>query len=106
MKRSMSRRGEAERERRTRVIAADGAFQASTQLAQDAATMAADPAALRLCLLQIVLEVVARKNSTLVVPLPVALLRFLDRATRTPDPVPAAAIPVRAASVTMTVRPR
>jgi regulator of protease activity HflC (stomatin/prohibitin superfamily) len=93
MKRSMSRQAEAERERRARVIAADGEYQASTKLAQAAATMAADPAALQLRLLQTVVEVAAEKNSTLVMPFPVELLRFLDHATRTPETVPAAAIP-------------
>ncbi|MEV5704744.1 SPFH domain-containing protein [Actinoallomurus sp. NPDC052274] len=79
MKRSMSRQAEAERERRARVITADGEFQASTKLAQAAATMAADPAALQLRLLQTVVEVAAEKNSTLVMPVPVELLRFFDR---------------------------
>jgi len=81
MKRSMSRQAEAERERRARVIAADGEFQASKKLAQAAATMSADPAALQLRLLQTVAEVAAEKNSTLVMPFPVELLRFLERAT-------------------------
>jgi len=82
MKRSMSRQAEAERERRARVIAADGEFQASKKLAQAAAAMAADPAALQLRLLQTVVEVAAEKNSTLVMPFPVELLRFLDHATQ------------------------
>ena len=81
MKRSMSRQAEAERERRARVIAADGEFQASKKLAQAAAAMSADPAALQLRLLQTVVEVAAEKNSTLVMPFPVELLRFLDHAT-------------------------
>lgn len=80
MKRSMSRQAEAERERRARVIAADGEFQASKKLAQAASAMAADPAALQLRLLQTVVEVSAEKNSTLVMPFPVELLRFFDRA--------------------------
>jgi regulator of protease activity HflC (stomatin/prohibitin superfamily) len=79
MKRSMSRQAEAERERRARIIAADGEFQASQRLADAAATMSADPAALQLRLLQTVVEVAAEKNSTLVMPFPVELLRFLDR---------------------------
>jgi regulator of protease activity HflC (stomatin/prohibitin superfamily) len=54
MKRSMSRQAEAERERRARVIAADGEYQAPTRLAEAATVMAADPAALRLRLLQTV----------------------------------------------------
>lgn len=78
MKRSMSRQAEAERERRSRVIIADGEFQASTKLAQAAATMADTPAALQLRLLQTIVEVSAEKNSTLVLPFPVELLRFLE----------------------------
>jgi regulator of protease activity HflC (stomatin/prohibitin superfamily) len=79
MKRSMSRQAEAERERRARIIAADGEYQASKKLAQAAGVMAADPAALQLRLLQTVVEVAAEKNSTLVMPFPVELLRFFDR---------------------------
>ena len=94
MKRSMSRQAEAERERRARVIAADGELQASRKLAQAAATMAADPAALQLRLLQTVVEVAAEKNSTLVMPFPVELLRFLDHVTTPADRDRAAAAEV------------
>jgi regulator of protease activity HflC (stomatin/prohibitin superfamily) len=83
MKRSMSRQAEAERERRSRVITAEGELQASEKLAQAAEVMAAHPAALQLRLLQTVVEVAAEKNSTLVLPFPVELLRFLERATPT-----------------------
>ena len=90
MKRSMSRQAEAERERRARVITADGEFQASKKLAQAARLMAADPAAMQLRLLQTVTEVAAEKNSTLVMPFPVELLRFFEHAAggRAADPVP------------------
>jgi regulator of protease activity HflC (stomatin/prohibitin superfamily) len=81
MKRSMSRQAEAERERRSRVITAEGELQASKQLAEAAEVMAAHPAALQLRLLQTVVEVAAEKNSTLVLPFPVELLRFLERST-------------------------
>jgi regulator of protease activity HflC (stomatin/prohibitin superfamily) len=81
MKRSMSRQAEAERERRARVIAADGEFQASQKLSQAASAMAATPGALQLRLLQTVVDVAAEKNSTLVMPFPVELLRFFDRAS-------------------------
>jgi regulator of protease activity HflC (stomatin/prohibitin superfamily) len=92
MKRSMSRQAEAERERRARIISADGEYQASKKLAQAAAVMSADPAALQLRLLQTVVEVAAEKNSTLVMPVPVELLRFFDRASRGTDQAqPAAA---------------
>src|SRR5215471_6546066 len=80
MKRSMSRQAEAERERRARIIGADGEYQAATRLAQAASVMAADPAALQLRLLQTVVEVAAEKNSrVIIVPVPVEVLRFLDR---------------------------
>jgi regulator of protease activity HflC (stomatin/prohibitin superfamily) len=79
MKRSMSRQAEAERERRARVITADGELQASQKLAQAAQVMAEHPAALELRLLETVVEVAAEKNSTLVLPFPVELLRFLER---------------------------
>ncbi len=88
MKRSMSRQAEAERERRARIIAADGEYQASKKLAQAASVMAADPAALQLRLLQTVVEVAAEKNSTLVMPFPVELLRFFDRAQLPAIPAP------------------
>ncbi len=81
MKRSMSRQAEAERERRARIITADGELQASTKLAEAAETMTEHPAALQLRLLQTVVEVAAEKNSTLVLPFPVELLRFLEHAT-------------------------
>ena len=85
MKRSMSRQAEAERERRARVITANGELQASQELAQAAEVMAEHPAALQLRLLQTVVEVAAERNSTLVLPFPVELLRFLERTTP-PEP--------------------
>ncbi|MFI2612733.1 slipin family protein [Kitasatospora sp. NPDC018619] len=81
MKRSIARQAEAERERRARIITADGEYQASERLSEAAAVMSATPAALQLRLLQTVVEVAAEKNSTLVLPFPVELLRFLDSAT-------------------------
>ncbi len=81
MKRSMSRQAEAERERRARIIAADGEFQASAKLAQAARVMADTPSAMQLRLLQTVVDVAAEKNSTLVMPFPVELLRFFEKAT-------------------------
>src|SRR4051794_1490022 len=87
MKRSMSRQAEAERERRARVIAADGEFQASRRLSEAAQAMAATPGALQLRLLQTVVDVASEKNSTLVMPFPVELLRFFDRGTAAPTGV-------------------
>jgi hypothetical protein len=60
--------------------------QASQKLAQAAGVMSAQPAALQLRLLQTVVEVAAEKNSTLVLPFPVELLRFLERSTPTEPP--------------------
>ncbi|MFE9648468.1 slipin family protein [Streptomyces sp. NPDC006365] len=80
MKRSMARQAEADRERRARIINADAELQASKKLSQAAGVMAEQPAALQLRLLQTVVAVAAEKNSTLVLPFPVELLRFLERA--------------------------
>jgi regulator of protease activity HflC (stomatin/prohibitin superfamily) len=79
MKRSMSRQAEAERERRARIITADGEYQASKRLAAAANVMARDPAALQLRLLQTMVEVSSERNSTLIMPVPVELLRFFER---------------------------
>ncbi|MFF0447831.1 SPFH domain-containing protein [Streptomyces sp. NPDC004609] len=84
MKRSMARQAEADRERRARVINADAELQASKKLAQAAGQMSKEPAALQLRLLQTVVAVAAEKNSTLVLPFPVELLRFLERAQQAP----------------------
>ncbi|MGW7549480.1 slipin family protein [Streptomyces sp. NPDC054770] len=80
MKRSMARQAEADRERRARIINADAELQASKKLAEAAQQMAATPSALQLRLLQTIVAVAAEKNSTLVLPFPVELLRFLERA--------------------------
>ncbi|UIX30112.1 slipin family protein [Streptomyces sp. GQFP] len=80
MKRSMARQAEADRERRARIINADAELQASKKLAEAAEVMSDQPAALQLRLLQTVVAVAAEKNSTLVLPFPVELLRFLERA--------------------------
>jgi regulator of protease activity HflC (stomatin/prohibitin superfamily) len=95
MRRSMSRQAEAERDRRARVINADGELQASTKLAQAATVMGDTPGALQLRLLQTVTDVASEKNSTLVMPFPVELLRFFEHvsggapAASTPAPAPA-----------------
>ncbi|MEW1641112.1 MULTISPECIES: slipin family protein [unclassified Streptomyces] len=86
MKRSMARQAEADRERRARIINADAELQASKKLAEAAEQMSEQPAALQLRLLQTVVAVAAEKNSTLVLPFPVELLRFLERAAPPPPP--------------------
>ncbi|MFB7577924.1 slipin family protein [Streptomyces hydrogenans] len=94
MKRSMARQAEADRERRARLINADAELQASKKLTEAAHQMADAPAALQLRLLQTVMAVAAEKNSTLVLPIPVELLRFLERATpEAPRPEPAPQAP-------------
>ncbi|MFE4264714.1 slipin family protein [Streptomyces sp. NPDC056883] len=106
MKRSMARQAEADRERRARIINADAELQASRKLAEAAEVMSEQPAALQLRLLQTVVAVAAEKNSTLVLPFPVELLRFLERAAPAPavappppypEPAPGMAAPVPAA---------
>lgn len=94
MKRSMSRQAEAERERRARIINADAELQASKVLAQAAKQMEDNPSALQLRLLQTVVAVAAEKNSTLVLPFPVELLRFLERAAPAAAAAVAPAAPV------------
>jgi len=93
MKRSMSRQAEAERDRRARIISADGEFQASQKLSDAARVMSDTPAALQLRLLETVVAVAAEKNSTLVLPFPVELLRFLEHARGAPEPAKPAAPP-------------
>ncbi|MFD6323606.1 slipin family protein [Streptomyces sp. NPDC058442] len=84
MKRSMARQAEADRERRARVINADAELQASRKLAEAAQQMEETPSALQLRLLQTIVAVAAEKNSTLVLPFPVELLRFLERSAQPP----------------------
>lgn len=78
MKRSMSHQAEAERDRRARVITADGEYQASKRLSEAARTMSSEPGSLQLRLLQTVVDVASERNSTLVMPVPVELLRFFE----------------------------
>ncbi|HEY7592700.1 MAG TPA: slipin family protein [Actinophytocola sp.] len=95
MKRSMSRQAEAERDRRARIISADGEYQASQKLSDAARVMADTPAALQLRLLETVVAVAAEKNSTLVLPFPVELLRFLEHARGGESPRAGSAEPAR-----------
>ncbi len=74
MKRAMAKQAEAERERRAKVIHAEGEFQAATRLA-DASKIMENPVALQLRYLQTLTEVAAEKNSTLVFPLPIDLIK-------------------------------
>lgn len=85
MQRAMARQAEAERERRAKVIAAEGELQASQTLAQAAATMAEAPGALHLRTLQTLAEVAVEKNSTLVFPIPTEVMDAVRSFTRRTD---------------------
>jgi len=81
MKRAMARQAEAERERRAKVIAAQGELQASETLAQAARMLATEPSALQLRYLQTVSEIAAENNSTTIFPIPIDLIKpFLQMA--------------------------
>ncbi|KAA2238477.1 slipin family protein [Chitinophaga agrisoli] len=84
MQRAMARQAEAERERRSKVIAAEGEFQASQRLADAATILGAHPSALTLRYLQTLREIATENNSTTIFPVPVDLLKpFLEaRLTR------------------------
>jgi regulator of protease activity HflC (stomatin/prohibitin superfamily) len=74
MQRAMARQAEAERERRAKIIAAEGELQASQKLGQAADVIAGSPGALQLRQLQTMVEISAEKNSTIIFPIPVELL--------------------------------
>lgn len=73
MQRAMARQAEAERERRGKIIAADGEFQAAAKLGEAADIISASPAALQLRFLQTLVEISAEKNSTILFPIPIEL---------------------------------
>ncbi|MCD6329674.1 MAG: slipin family protein [Candidatus Cloacimonetes bacterium] len=80
MQRAMARQAEAERERRAKIIHAEGELQASKQLAEAAKVLAQNPASIQLRYLQTLNEIATEKNSTIVFPLPIDLIQgFLDR---------------------------
>ena len=87
MQRAIARQAEAERERRAKIIAADGEFQASAKLAEAASVMARQPIAITLRYLQTLVEIGTEKNTTIVFPLPVELLSaLLGKAVALPTP--------------------
>jgi regulator of protease activity HflC (stomatin/prohibitin superfamily) len=80
MQRAMARQAEAERERRAKVIAAEGEFQASERLKDAANVMAENPIALQLRFLQTMLEISSERSTTMILPLPLELLRpFINK---------------------------
>ena len=96
MQRAMARQAEAERERRGKIIAADGEFQASAKLAEAAQVISTQPSAIQLRFLQTLVEISAEKNSTIIFPIPIELFEpFIrsniaakDAAPAPPRPVP------------------
>ena len=77
MQRAMAKQAEAEREKRAKVIHAQGEWQASTELAQAAQVLNSQPAALQLRYLQTLTEIAVEKNSTIIFPLPIDLVKPL-----------------------------
>ena len=73
MQRAIAAQAEAERERRAKIIAADGEYQASTKLAEAAEILNRQPAAITLRYLQTLIEIGTEKNTTIVFPLPIEL---------------------------------
>ena len=95
MKRAMARQAEAERERRAKVINAEGELQASEKLAQAAHIIGQEPAAIQLRYLQTVNEIASENNSTTIFPIPIDLFRvFMEKIAQPTEP-PARALPER-----------
>ena len=82
MQRAMAKQAEAERERRAKIIAAEGELQASQKLGEAATIMAASPGALQLRQLQTMVEISAEQNSTIIFPIPVELLEAFRSISR------------------------
>jgi regulator of protease activity HflC (stomatin/prohibitin superfamily) len=79
MRRAMAKQAEAERERRAKVIHADGEFQASTKLKDAAAVMASEPVTVQLRYLQTLTEIAVEKNSTIIFPLPIEFMKYFTQ---------------------------
>lgn len=77
MQRAMARQAEAEREKRAKIIHAEGEFQASKQLAEAAAVIASEPTSLQLRYLQTLTDISSEKNSTIIFPVPIDLMQGL-----------------------------
>jgi len=92
MQRAMARQAEAERERRAKIIAAEGEFQAADKLAQAAQTIGEHPVAIQLRFLQTLIEVGSERNSTIIFPVPIDLftpfLEATSQASRRSGPPP------------------
>lgn len=80
MLRAIGRQAEAERERRAKIISAEGEFQASTKLSEASDILSVNPMALQLRYLQTLVEISTEKNSTIIFPLPIDLIKiFMDK---------------------------
>ena len=88
MQRAMAKQAEAEREKRAKIINADGEFQASQTLANAARVISSEPGALQLRFLQTMVEIGSEKNTTVILPLPIELIRPLIEVGRLPDGTP------------------
>jgi hypothetical protein len=86
MQRAMARQAEAERERRAKVIHAEGEFQAAAKLSEAAGVLSTQPAALQLRYLQTLSEIGAEQNSTIIFPLPIDLIKPLMSAVEAVAP--------------------
>jgi len=85
MRRSMAAQAEAERERRAKIIHADGEFQASTKLAEAGSVIAKEPTTLQLRYLQTLVEIASEKNSTIIFPLPIDLISMFMKKSQDSD---------------------
>ena len=86
MQRAMARQAEAERERRAKVIAAEGEFQASERLKDAAHIMAQEPITVQLRFLQTMLEISTERSTTMILPIPIDIIRpFMERSGPTSD---------------------
>jgi regulator of protease activity HflC (stomatin/prohibitin superfamily) len=112
MQRAMAKQAEAEREKRAKVIHAEGELQASTQLAQAAGIIGSQPNALQLRYLQTLTEVAVEKNSTIIFPLPIDLIEPIIELTRrkvqtaTEEPLDGSRVPQREVPREHAVQPR
>jgi hypothetical protein len=88
----MSRQAEAERDRRARVIAADGEYQAASRIADAAQALGAPTGALQLRLLQTLSDVASDRTNTVIMPLPLEMMRFFSQTAGT-EPQPQSAAP-------------
>ena len=83
MQRAIARQAEAERERRAKIIGAEGEFQASTKLAEASDILSRNPMSLQLRYLQTLIEISTEKNSTIIFPIPIDIMKvFMDKMTK------------------------